>query len=107
MAHAKHGVESPQWWKHLRDWKGVYWGRVRKAPVEEPEPPKMHKAAKPRKKFVVESKDTRPTHLMSVLWLTGWIQEGKYKTKKQAEQAIEALKKQAWRSRHEYKITEA
>lgn len=31
MAHAKYGVRSPQWWKHLRDWKRVYWKRVRQA----------------------------------------------------------------------------
>jgi hypothetical protein len=33
MAHVKKGlsVRPPQWWKHLRDWKGVFWKRQRKA----------------------------------------------------------------------------
>jgi hypothetical protein len=33
MAHVKKGlsVRSPQWWKHLRDWKRVFWKRQRKA----------------------------------------------------------------------------
>lgn len=22
---------SPQWWKHLRDWKAIFWGRQRRA----------------------------------------------------------------------------
>jgi hypothetical protein len=24
------GVPKPQWWKHLRDWKRVFWKRDRK-----------------------------------------------------------------------------
>jgi hypothetical protein len=24
-------VRAPQWWKHLRDWKRVFWKRERKA----------------------------------------------------------------------------
>jgi len=24
-------VRSPQWWKHLRDWKRVFWKRDRQA----------------------------------------------------------------------------
>ncbi len=33
MAHVKKGlsVRPPQWWKHLRDWKRVFWKRQRKA----------------------------------------------------------------------------
>lgn len=33
MATVKKGLltESPQWWKHLRDWKRVFWKRERKA----------------------------------------------------------------------------
>lgn len=34
MAYARYGVRSPQWWKHLRDWKRVFWKRVRKQPIE-------------------------------------------------------------------------
>jgi hypothetical protein len=30
MAHAKYQTHSPQWWVHLRDWKRVYWHRVRR-----------------------------------------------------------------------------
>jgi hypothetical protein len=31
MANVKKGqtVASPQWWKHLRDWKRVFWKRQR------------------------------------------------------------------------------
>lgn len=30
---AKAGIfnRAPQWWKHLRDWKRVFWKRERKA----------------------------------------------------------------------------
>lgn len=33
MANVKKGqlVPSPQWWKHLRDWKRVFWKKERKA----------------------------------------------------------------------------
>ena len=33
MANVKKGnlTASPQWWKHLRDWKRVFWKRERKA----------------------------------------------------------------------------
>jgi hypothetical protein len=33
MAHVKKGhlVRAPQWWKHLRDWKRVFWKKHRKA----------------------------------------------------------------------------
>lgn len=33
MASVKKGTitPSPQWWKHLRDWKRVFWKRERKA----------------------------------------------------------------------------
>lgn len=33
MAHVQKGilVRPPQWWKHLRDWKRVFWKRHRKA----------------------------------------------------------------------------
>jgi hypothetical protein len=33
MASVKKGtlVQSPQWWKHLRDWKRVFWKRERGA----------------------------------------------------------------------------
>lgn len=33
MAHVRKGhlIASPQWWKHLRDWKRVFWKRHRKA----------------------------------------------------------------------------
>lgn len=33
MATVKRGTltRSPQWWKHLRDWKRVYWKKERKA----------------------------------------------------------------------------
>jgi len=33
MATVKKGIltPSPQWWKHLRDWKRVFWKRERKA----------------------------------------------------------------------------
>lgn len=33
MATLKKGVlsKSPQWWKHLRDWKRVFWKKERKA----------------------------------------------------------------------------
>ncbi len=32
MAHVKKGLftPSPQWWKHLRDWKRIYWKKERK-----------------------------------------------------------------------------
>lgn len=33
MANVKKGqlVRSPQWWRHLRDWKRVFWKKNRKA----------------------------------------------------------------------------
>jgi hypothetical protein len=33
MANVKKGTltRPPQWWKHLRDWKRVFWKRERKA----------------------------------------------------------------------------
>lgn len=33
MATVKKGIltRAPQWWKHLRDWKRVFWKRERKA----------------------------------------------------------------------------
>ncbi len=33
MANVKKGnlVRPPQWWKHLRDWKRVFWKKHRKA----------------------------------------------------------------------------
>jgi hypothetical protein len=33
MSTAKHNTraKSPQWWKHLRDWKRLFWKRERKA----------------------------------------------------------------------------
>jgi len=33
MATIKKGIltRSPQWWKHLRSWKRVFWKRERKA----------------------------------------------------------------------------
>ena len=33
MATKKKGIltRAPQWWKHLRDWKHVFWKRERKA----------------------------------------------------------------------------
>lgn len=33
MATIKKGVltASPQWWKHLRDWKRIFWKKERKA----------------------------------------------------------------------------
>ena len=33
MANVKKGnlVPPPQWWKHLRDWKRVFWKKHRKA----------------------------------------------------------------------------
>lgn len=32
MAHVRKGLltKPPQWWKHLRSWKKVFWGRERK-----------------------------------------------------------------------------
>jgi hypothetical protein len=33
MAHVRKGhlVRAPQWWKHLKDWKRVFWKKHRKA----------------------------------------------------------------------------
>jgi hypothetical protein len=33
MASVKRGISvpPPQWWKHLRDWKRVFWKKQRKA----------------------------------------------------------------------------
>jgi hypothetical protein len=33
MATMKKGitVRAPQWWKHLRDWKRIFWKKQRKA----------------------------------------------------------------------------
>ena len=33
MANVKQGNQTrpPQWWKHLRDWKRVFWKKERKA----------------------------------------------------------------------------
>lgn len=33
MAHVRKGIltPSPQWWKHLKDWKRVFWKKHRKA----------------------------------------------------------------------------
>jgi hypothetical protein len=33
MAHVRKGqlTPAPQWWKHLRDWKRVFWKAERKA----------------------------------------------------------------------------
>lgn len=37
MASVKKGIltESPQWWKHLKDWKRVFWHKERKASKKE------------------------------------------------------------------------
>lgn len=37
MAHARRGqlAASPQWWRHLRDWKRVFWRRERRAHARE------------------------------------------------------------------------
>ncbi len=37
MATVEKGIleRSPQWWKHLRDWKRVFWKRERKAAQRE------------------------------------------------------------------------
>jgi hypothetical protein len=37
MASAKRGmlVGAPQWWKHLRAWKRVFWKRQRRAEQQE------------------------------------------------------------------------
>ena len=37
MANVKKGqlVRAPQWWKHLRDWKRVFWKRERRASKRE------------------------------------------------------------------------
>lgn len=37
MANVKKGLLTPppQWWKHLRDWKRVFWKRERKAAQRE------------------------------------------------------------------------
>jgi len=37
MAHKKKGqlAKSPQWWKHLKDWKRVFWKRERQAEKKE------------------------------------------------------------------------
>lgn len=37
MAYARYGVLAPQWWAHLRDWKRVYWKRVRRAWRDRPD----------------------------------------------------------------------
>jgi hypothetical protein len=33
MANVKQGnlTKSPQWWKHLKDWKRIFWKKERKA----------------------------------------------------------------------------
>jgi len=33
MANVKQGniTKSPQWWKHLKDWKRIFWHKERKA----------------------------------------------------------------------------
>lgn len=35
MAHKKYGVAAPQWWKHLKDWKRVFWKRLRQEDKKE------------------------------------------------------------------------
>ena len=37
VAHVKKGhlVKPPQWWKHLKEWKRVFWKRHRKAEQRE------------------------------------------------------------------------
>ena len=37
MANVKKGqlTRSPQWWKHLRDWKKIFWSKERKAAQKE------------------------------------------------------------------------
>lgn len=37
MAHKQQGVlvRSPQWWKHLREWKRVFWKAQRQATKRE------------------------------------------------------------------------
>lgn len=37
MAHVKKGqlTKSPQWWKHLKDWKRVFWKSERRAQKEQ------------------------------------------------------------------------
>lgn len=37
MAKAMFGVKSPEWWKHLKYNKAVFWGRVRNQPLVEEE----------------------------------------------------------------------
>jgi len=33
MAHKKKGIltQAPQWWKHLREWKRIFWKAERQA----------------------------------------------------------------------------
>ena len=37
MAHTQKGIltKPPQWWKHLRDWKRVFWKKERKASTQD------------------------------------------------------------------------
>jgi hypothetical protein len=37
MAHKQQGIltKSPQWWKHLKDWKRVFWKTERQAQKKE------------------------------------------------------------------------
>ena len=37
MAHKQQGnlTKSPQWWKHLREWKRVFWKAERRAQKKE------------------------------------------------------------------------
>lgn len=35
MAKAMFGVKAPEWWKHLKYNKSVFWGRVRNQPLDD------------------------------------------------------------------------
>jgi len=50
MAHVKKGlsVRPPQWWKHLRDWKRVFWRRQRKADKSDLALSPRHERNRPR-----------------------------------------------------------
>lgn len=100
MSHSKHGAKSPYPAKHLRDAKRDYWKRTRQVPLEE-EPEEMRLRPKKRKPFVVEWRYIGPHSLFGVF--KEWEPTGKYKTMKQAKQAVADLQKSrgAW---WEYRI---
>lgn len=133
MANVKKGqlTSSPRWWKHLRDYKGVFWGAERRAAKAEAEqqihdansseseiPHRPSTKKKPKKRFGMEYRvreehrryDCDPSCAFLYEgqdeWKRWW---GWYATATQRDRAMENLSKKPFLSKgplYEYRPVE-